>query len=147
MGANWSFGRKIRLAFAIVVLLGIGTGVVATVALRHVVAAKDRVLDVNADSLLAAEHFETVAERRISAMRGYLLTREQFYLDGLATARSESEQIVKRLLLERPELQTELIALKGADEAFRLEQDALVAMVSAGAPSDASSRAPSRRGP
>ena len=74
MGQIGSFGRKLALGFATVVLLAVVTGVVAIGSLRQTVAAKDRVLNVNARNLIDAEALDVAVEKKSSASRGLLLT-------------------------------------------------------------------------
>jgi methyl-accepting chemotaxis protein len=136
MERRWGFGRKVGSGFALVVLLGTGVGVVSNYALKRVVQSKDEVLDVNARGLLAAQRYETAVERRISAIRGYLLTREQYYLNTLSSVRTESEAMLAGMLMARPELSAELERVKVVDAEFRAQQEGLLDLVKAGASSE-----------
>ena len=54
MTQTWTFGRRIAISFAVIVLLaGIG-GMVAFAALRTVVASKDRVIEDGTQTLVGA---------------------------------------------------------------------------------------------
>ena len=74
LNETWSFGRKIGVGFAAVVGLTMLAGVITILALREVVSSKDRVLDVNARGLVNAQQIDNSAEKRVSAMRGFLIT-------------------------------------------------------------------------
>lgn len=132
MERSWSFGRKIGLGFAVAVGLTLLVSSLAIFALRRVVVAKDRVIEVNARGLMDAQHLETIAEQRISSVRAFLITREQLYVDELVQARIESLRVFERLRSQRGELRGELDALERADEEFRRVQDELLALVRAG---------------
>jgi methyl-accepting chemotaxis protein len=125
MGQQWSFGRKLGAGFAVSVLLTVLVSYVAISSLRTVVAVKDRVLEENARSLVDAQRLETLAESRISAVRGFLIGRESALLDELAAARAESEQVTERLLA-RGERRTLMQAVQAADTDFRAKQEEVV---------------------
>jgi methyl-accepting chemotaxis protein len=116
---GWSFGRKVGFGFAVVVALTMLVGAIAILALRGVVRAKDRVLDVNARGLVDAQRLESAAE-------------EQTYLDELAAARVKSNELVHRLSGSRPELSAVLEAMRLADEEFRRSTDELVRIAQRG---------------
>jgi len=133
MDRNWSFGRKIGLGFSVAVGLTLIVSSIAIFALRRVVVAKDRVIEVNGRGLIDAQHLETIAEQRISSMRAFLITREQVHVEELREARTESLGVFQRLREQRQELRTDLDALQAADEEFRRVQDEILALVSSGA--------------
>ncbi len=128
MRKPWSFGRKIGLGFAVAVALTLLVSSIAVFALRGVVEAKDRVLEVNARGLVTTQRLQNKAEERISALRGFLITRDPAFIDELLAARGEAVQLVEQLRADRPELRAELDAVSAADDAFREGQDALLAL-------------------
>ena len=73
MSRHWTFGRKVAVTFAVVVALSIVMGAVAVVALRTVVASKDRVIDVNAQLLIDAERLHTRREAKAAGARGWMV--------------------------------------------------------------------------
>jgi methyl-accepting chemotaxis protein len=104
---NLTFGQKIGAGFALIVLLAAGMGACSVVALRSVVASKDRVIAVNARRLLAVERLQTASEWRSAASRGFLLMRDerflqsgrdarQLYLDNIEELRSGTETVERR---------------------------------------------------
>jgi len=97
MAASSTFGQKIGLGYAAAILLLLLVGVVGIVALRGVVAEKDRVLTVNAQNLIDAEHAQRQVERKLAQSRGYLLAREERYLASMDKAREEFVATLGRL--------------------------------------------------
>jgi methyl-accepting chemotaxis protein len=88
MSRNLSFGLKIGLGFAATVAVTFMIGVVAVYALNSVVASKDRVIEVNAQLLIGAEHMQAAVAEKQAAFRGYLLTPQGKYIDEVRVARS-----------------------------------------------------------
>jgi methyl-accepting chemotaxis protein len=97
MSREWTFGRKIGAGFAVAVALTMAIALVALVALRSVVDAKDRVISVNAENLIEAEKLATAMERKGSAARGFLLTREEHFVDEMRGARTDFVASLDRL--------------------------------------------------
>jgi methyl-accepting chemotaxis protein len=97
MARSWTFGKKIATGFVAVVVLSILISAIAVYALRTVVASKDRVIEVNANSLVDAEKLRGTIERRGGASRGYLLTREERFLEQMKSARADFAAIITRL--------------------------------------------------
>ncbi|MDB4996522.1 MAG: methyl-accepting chemotaxis sensory transducer [Myxococcaceae bacterium] len=97
MNREWTFGQKIGAGFAVTVGLAIAIAVVAVVALQNVVSAKDRVISVNAYNLVDAEKLATARERKGSAARGFLLTREEHFVEEMHAARAELLATLDRL--------------------------------------------------
>jgi methyl-accepting chemotaxis protein len=89
MARSWTFGKKVGAGFAVVVLLSMLISAIAVYALKTVVASKDRVLEINAQNLIDAEKLRGTTERKGGAVRGYLLTREERFLDQLRSARAD----------------------------------------------------------
>ena len=97
MARSWTFGKKIAAGFAAVVVLSMLISAISVYALKAVVAGKDRVLEVNAQNLIDAERLRGITERKGGAVRGYLLTREERFLDQLKSAGADFEAITTRL--------------------------------------------------
>jgi methyl-accepting chemotaxis protein len=94
---TWTFGRKVGSGFAAIVLLTIVIGLVSVYALRLVVRTKDRVINVNAQILIDSEQLNTAIERKSSALRGFILVRDEHFADDLHAARSEIAGALARL--------------------------------------------------
>jgi methyl-accepting chemotaxis protein len=133
LNETWSFGRKIGVGFAVVVALTVLAGMITILALREVVSSKDRVLDVNARGLVNAQQIDNSAEKRVSAMRGFLITGEQSYIDEMLAQRTETIKLLDQLTASRPELRASLDAVRAADEDFRRVTDQLMKAAQGGA--------------
>ncbi len=97
MGRSWTFGQKMGAGFAILVALALAAGVIAVLSLRSVVADKDRVIDNYAQNLIDAERLRRATEAKSAAIRAYLLTREERFLDEMRSAASEFAAVAERL--------------------------------------------------
>ena len=96
MSDDWTFGRKLAAGFAAAVVLVIIIASVAILALRGVVTDKDRVIDVNAPLLVDAEAMHAARERKSSAIRAHLLTREERHLEQMREARATFVETLER---------------------------------------------------
>jgi methyl-accepting chemotaxis protein len=83
MARHWTFGRKVGVAFAVMVTLVIAISGVGVYALRTVVEAKDAAIANEAQDLVDAEELATTAERLVSAVRGFLLNKDETHLAHL----------------------------------------------------------------
>jgi methyl-accepting chemotaxis protein len=97
MRRHWTFGQKLGIGFGVTVALALAIGLIAIYALRSVVASKDRVIDVNAQLLIDARELQADAERKSSAARGFLLTRNDELLAQMREARAEFMSVLQRL--------------------------------------------------
>jgi len=97
MTRHWTFGQKIGVGFAITVVLAMAIGAIAIHALHSVVASKDHVITVDAQALLNAERLNLAREEKASALRGFLLSGEQRFLDNLNDIRVHMGTLVKEL--------------------------------------------------
>ena len=97
MSRSWTFGKKIAAGFAAVVALSMLISAISAYALTKVVASKDHVLDVNAQNLVEAEKIRGNSERKAAEVRGYLLTREERYLEDMKSARADFAAALRRL--------------------------------------------------
>jgi methyl-accepting chemotaxis protein len=133
MTKDWTYGQKLAAGYAVMVVFVIVISAVAAFALRTAVASKDRVIGVNVQILLDAERLNIASERRVSSMRGYLVSREQRSLDALRTARADFATIVSRVQssLESGEERRLLSAVERASEDERQIVDQLIAMARA----------------
>jgi methyl-accepting chemotaxis protein len=88
MRSHWTFGQKVTACLALIVVLTLIMGVVAFIALRSVIASKDRVIDVDARLLIQAERLYGLREGKGHRARGFLLTRETSYLTDMQSVRT-----------------------------------------------------------
>jgi methyl-accepting chemotaxis protein len=97
MPRNWTFGQRLGAGLAVLVALTIAIGAVAVRALRSVVESKDRVITVDTQALLDAQRLRAAVERRGGAVRGFLLTREERFVDQMRESRDEFTAAFARL--------------------------------------------------
>lgn len=118
MARQRTFGQKLGAGFALTILLAVAIGGVSVYALRDVVASKDHVITVDAQLLQDAESIRSALERKSSTVRGFLLTREDRFLDGMREARGELTATLDRIRkLAPPEMTHSL------DTILKLEAD------------------------
>lgn len=97
MLSHWTFARKIGTGFALVVALALAIAVASVYALRNVVAINERLDKQNVQTLLDAERMHAVLERKVAAGRGYMLTRDERFLDRGRDARDQFLAVLDRL--------------------------------------------------
>src|SRR5260221_8569449 len=73
MTRTWTHGKKVGTGFAVIASLAVLTAAWAVFALRSVSARKDRVLNVEARSLIVIEQAHSEVLNKIASLRGYLL--------------------------------------------------------------------------
>jgi methyl-accepting chemotaxis protein len=109
MATKWSFGQKVGAGFATVVALTAMIGGVASYALNSAVRSKDRVITVNAQSLIDAQRLNGAMEWKTGAARGFLLTRDEMFLENMRDARAEFADVLGRLRSQAPTDESKLI--------------------------------------
>lgn len=109
MNKNWTFGQKLTAGYVVMLVFVLVTSLVAIYALRTVVASKDQVISTNAQVLIEAEKLRTIAEKRVAAVRGYVLLQDDRLLAQFRATHEEFAAILARL---KP--------MVGSDEARRL---------------------------
>jgi methyl-accepting chemotaxis protein len=97
MGRSWTFGQKLALGFALTVALSIMMATIALYALNRAVASKDRVIAVNARNLIDAAKLQAAAARNALAVRGYLLSGDERFLEKETAEHRNFVQILEEL--------------------------------------------------
>lgn len=97
MTQQWSFGKKVAAGFAVTVALAVAIAAVSVYALRTVIASKDRVLTVNAQLLVDAQRLRVNREQEAAAFRGFLITRQERFLERMRDERREFSEVSERL--------------------------------------------------
>ena len=143
MARSWTFGKKIAAGFAAVVVLSMLISAIAVYALKTVVASKDRVLEVNAQNLVDAEKLRGTTERKGGAVRGYLLTREERFLDQMKSARADFAATITRLkaVANTDEDKRLVDQMERAEAEYQAAIDRVIALRKTDAALDAVSRA------
>jgi methyl-accepting chemotaxis protein len=118
---NSTFSTKLAYSFALVVLLAVAAALISSYANTRVVAAKDHVIEVNAKSLSSAEQLDAILYARSAAVRGYLLTASQQFLDRIDTNNAEFSTTVGDLqrILQDPNARAAVNEIQQADNDFR----------------------------
>ena len=143
MARDWTFGQKLGTSYAFVVALTIVIGVVAILALRTVVSAKDGVIDVEAQLLIDAQKAFALRESKGSDGRGFLLTGDDRYLLAMQEARSELGTLLQQLRQNVPtdEGRRLVDAIVEAEAAHQRAMDNVITLRRSGTPTDAIVRA------
>ncbi len=97
MTSSWTFGQKLAAGFGLVVLLTVSMGVISFQALRMVVSSKDHVIDVTAQNLIDAARMQASMQREASNTRGFLLTKEDIYMDRMREADQGFREALSRM--------------------------------------------------
>lgn len=97
---SWTFQKKVRAGFAVMVSVAILTAVIAVYALRTVTASKDSVIAVNAQCLIDAARLQAAAEQQAAGFRGYIASVDPRFLKEW----SEAQDTIGRLFREMPSI-------------------------------------------
>jgi methyl-accepting chemotaxis protein len=143
MKRQWTFGQKVAGGIGLLVILTAVIAATAYGALRTVVAAKDRVIDVNAALLIDAHRANGLAEAKSSDTRAFLLTRDERLLVDAQNSRAQLLQTINRLRqnTQTPEGRGLAEAVGAAEEAQQRALDAVIAQRRTTAPIDVVARA------
>ncbi len=87
MFRNWTFGQRITGSFAVLVVITMFIGLIATLALQTVIASKDRVINVDSPLMLQAAQMQTTRQQLTSQFRNVMLAGADADLTALNTAR------------------------------------------------------------
>lgn len=130
MMSRWSFGQKVGLGFAALMLLTLVIAGVAVYALRTVVSAKDAVVEVNARILIDTERLNTAVTEKRALLRSYLLDKQEHYLSELTNERAEVAKLVASLRdrLGTSEEKQLLEAVRRTEEEHQAAVDQIVAL-------------------
>lgn len=112
MAATWTFARKVVLGFTTMAAVTLVLAVVAVLVLRYVVAAKDQVIDRQAQLLIDAQRLERISIERMSNVRAFVLTGDegarenvrrlrQDFFDMVATMESKVETTEEKQFLNQ----------------------------------------------
>ena len=94
---HWTFARKISAGFALVVALALAIAVASVYALNRVAVGNEQLNAQNVQSLLDTERLRALFERKVAAGRGFMLSREDVYVERTREARKEFLDILEKL--------------------------------------------------
>lgn len=97
MTGKWTFGRIIAAGFAGGLLLIVAVGGIGLVAVRSVVADKDRVIKVDTQLVIMSERLLALRNQRSSALRGYLLTGDTILRDEALSSTAEFASLIDEI--------------------------------------------------
>lgn len=97
MVGGLTFGQRVGAGFALTLLLMVIISAIAIWSLGAVVAAKDRVLSDNAQSVIEAERLRASVLRMTASTRGYLLVKADDQLRAAQASRNEFKASLARL--------------------------------------------------
>jgi signal transduction histidine kinase len=97
-----TFRRRIKIGFALVVILAATITVSSLFALRSVIAAKDQVISEYAHDVTVARELELASEQNASSSRAFLLTGDPQYLEKTRGARERFKARVEELRSTTP---------------------------------------------
>ncbi|MEJ0097142.1 MAG: methyl-accepting chemotaxis protein [Bauldia sp.] len=143
MKREWTFGRKIAVGFAAIVVLAVAMGVVAVLALQTVVASKDKVITVDGPLMVRASQMQGLRQTLTSDFRGFLLSNIQDDLDTLTAARKDFSDTLDALRQDATNADgVKLVdAIRQAFVAHTAAVDAIVALRRGGANVDDAEKA------
>ncbi|HEX4065502.1 MAG TPA: methyl-accepting chemotaxis protein [Acidobacteriaceae bacterium] len=120
---NSTFSTKLAFSFGIVVLLAVAAALISSYAMNRVVIAKDHVIDVNARSLASAEQLDATLYVRSAAIRGYLLTGSQQFLNRIDSSNDNFASTVGELqrILQDPGARAAVAEIQRSDSDFRTQ--------------------------
>lgn len=97
MARSWTFGQKVGAGFAAMVALVLLIAGGCIYALKSVSENKDRVIAVDARNLVLAGNLRVAAEWKASALRGYLLLRDEENLRTHRRVRTDLLEVLRSL--------------------------------------------------
>lgn len=89
MEKQWTVGRKIAMGLGGLALITVFVSAMAMYALNSVVAAKDRVINVEARTLIDNQEVGALFDAKVADARGYLLTLDEHHLESMRKNRSQ----------------------------------------------------------
>lgn len=124
-----SFGRRIALAFAAMTAFSLVGGLMAVYALHSVIAAKDRVITKYVMNLRDAALLSASFEGRVAVVRGYLLARNDEFVQDRKEAQQEFETRFRNLVsrADGPEEKALLAHIERASAAQKQAGDEAIA--------------------
>lgn len=138
MNRSWTFGRKLGMGFALVLLLAAVMGAVAIVSLRSVVESKDAVIATYAQDLIDAAKLDATSERMVATSRGILISGDSAAVARFKDAKSDFDRLLARLgsRSTTEEERRLLDDIDRAQQAWQTVAEQTIARKLAGAPLD-----------
>ena len=119
MARNWTFGQKLGAGFAAILVLAVAVGVIAVYSLRTVVASKDEVITIHAETVILLEQTYGAFEAKVAGVRGFLITGEEHFVAKLQEARED----MLRHLADLRRLRASTDGMRAVENLERRERD------------------------
>ena len=97
MNSRWTFSQKLGAALALIGAITIALAVVSSYALTSVVESKDRLITVQGQNLIDAEHLLADSARKAAWSRAYLIDPQEKHLETMRAARRDFLQTLKTI--------------------------------------------------
>jgi methyl-accepting chemotaxis protein len=135
MTSSWTFGQKVGLGFAILIVIAAVSGLLSVSSLREVAQVKDEVINLNARNLVHAGSLNVAIEHKSAALRGYLLSRDPVHLERMDAARKDIQGVIALLVTRASDSEDRslLEAVKRAENEHQAAAEKIVAIARAGA--------------
>lgn len=141
MFESMTFGRRLALAFGVMSVITLAISATAIITLSHVVESKDRVIQVDAPTLVKAMQMRTERARLGSNIRTYLLTGADADYKALMDTQKGYDAIIEDLRSGAgDERRQALDAITSAENDYRAAVDRVVAVRRSGADADTVAR-------
>jgi len=97
MMRDWTFARKLAAALATSAALTLVVAAIGILALRSVVASKDAVINIRGRNALLAQQLSGIGQQQRAAIRDYLLTGNNAFIDEVRANQRQSDDIIVKL--------------------------------------------------
>lgn len=136
MNKNSTFSHKLAASFAVIVILTVTAALLSGYAMVRVVAAKDRVIQVNAHSLAMADELDVALYKRSAALRGYLLTGSPEFITRIEKARAQFTTDLNQMhdMLRDADARAKLEEVQQTDQRFETDIEREIEMKQANRP-------------
>lgn len=130
MRPSWTFQKRVRAGFAVMVGLSSLTAIIAVFTLRTVVASKDVVISLNSEGLVEAARLQAADYRQAAGFREFIVSPD----DRLLQEKNAAEQQIADLLHQlQPGSYTEqgkalLFGIQQSEATLKADMDRAVAM-------------------
>lgn len=128
MGKTWTFGRKVSMGFAIVLILVAAMSTVSWYALETVVEDKDTVIRNTARDVIEAQELRSIIQREVASGRGFLLTSEDRYIGAVRQANTDFFEVLNSIEAREPTAEDRglIDTIKRTEAAHQVEVDAVL---------------------
>ncbi|NRF68124.1 CHASE3 domain-containing protein [Aquincola sp. S2] len=96
IGGHWTFAQKIGAGFLLVVALTVVLGALAVQSLRDMLAEREHLFTTFVQPLIDAQRMTATVEHSVASSRGYVLTRDEDYVQRARQSRSDYLAMLER---------------------------------------------------